>query len=108
MSYEVGYDTALKRDIGYGVPSECEHPDCTKSINRGMSYLCAECHLYFCWEHLLCFSELCQRCTDGKESYNPKPDTAEWIRHKLTHPSWEEWRKENEEVVRTLKLQLGK
>ena len=36
MGYGVGWDSLRSRDIGYGVPSVCEHPGCTKIIDRGM------------------------------------------------------------------------
>jgi len=40
MGWSIGYDEDWKRDIGYGVPSICDHPDCNKEINRGMNYVC--------------------------------------------------------------------
>ena len=40
MSWTVGYDENWKRDIGYGVPSICDHPGCTARIDRGLSYVC--------------------------------------------------------------------
>ena len=30
MSWAVGYDENWKRDVGYGVPSYCDHPDWIK------------------------------------------------------------------------------
>ena len=38
MSWAVGYDSKWQRDIGYGVPSICDHPKCNKEIHRGLSY----------------------------------------------------------------------
>jgi hypothetical protein len=29
-----------------------------------------------------------------KQPFTRKPDLPEWTRHKMTDPSWEEWRKE--------------
>lgn len=43
MSWAVGYDTNWHRDIGYGVPAECDHPECTERIDRGLGYVCAAC-----------------------------------------------------------------
>lgn len=31
--------------------------------------------------------------------FDPKPDTEEWIHHKMTDESWAEWRKENVEKL---------
>ena len=39
MGWEIGYDDNWERDIGYGVPAECDHPDC-QVIDRGLSYVC--------------------------------------------------------------------
>ena len=30
MSWAVGYDSKWQRDIGYGVPSICDHPKCNR------------------------------------------------------------------------------
>ncbi len=38
MGWSIGSDG--DRDIGYGVPAECDHPDCTAEIDRGLSYVC--------------------------------------------------------------------
>jgi hypothetical protein len=32
--------------------------------------------------------------------FTPKPDTAEWVRHKLTDASWQRWRDENPDLAR--------
>lgn len=109
MSWAVGYDDNRKRDIGYGVPSICEHPGCDAQIDRGMGYACGGCHyegegccaLYFCGSHLhyprWLGEMVCERCADGEPPFEPKPDTEEWINHKATDPSWEQWRKEQAE-----------
>jgi len=47
------------RYIGYGVDAICDHPDCSKEINRGLPYVCGtmhgddeiSCEKYFCEEH---------------------------------------------------------
>jgi len=108
MGWSIGYDSNWKRDVGYGVPSVCDHPDCNEKIDRGLGFVCGGepyggekgCGLFFCEKHRF-FSKhdddpkMCERCCDGEEPFNPKPDTEEWKRHKLTHESWAEWRAEN-------------
>jgi hypothetical protein len=42
MGWSLGYDTTWNRDIGYGVPAYCDHPDCHKKIHRGIAYVCGE------------------------------------------------------------------
>jgi hypothetical protein len=50
------------RDIGYGVPATCDHPECSEAIDRGLAYACGGmhgdlgdegCEGYFCDEHLI-------------------------------------------------------
>lgn len=115
MGWSIGYDTNWERDIGYGVPAVCDHPDCDEEIDRGLSYVCGGdayggdhgCGLFFCDNHLNAvpvpvgeedenedYVPLCERCAAGKEPFEPKPDTEEWTNHKMTHESWAEWRKE--------------
>lgn len=60
MGWAIGYDQNWDRDIGYGVPAECDHPDCKAQIDRGLSYVCGGepyggeigCGLFFCDRHL--------------------------------------------------------
>lgn len=113
MSWAIGYNSNLKRDIGYGVPAICDHPKCNERIDRGLSYLCGGqdfdehgCGLCFCSKHLFFHTfrdgesaNVCSRCHNHKKPYMPKPDTYEWIHHKATDPSWAEWRKENPEFM---------
>lgn len=119
MSWAVGYDSNWKRDIGYGVPAICDHPGCNAKIDRGLSYVCGGepyggddgCGLYFCSEHLFYSKHLdrplCECCCNGSDQLpEPTPDTEEWIRHKLTHDSWAEWRDENPEWVAKAKEAL--
>lgn len=118
MGWAVGYDEKWKRWVGYGVPAYCDHPDCNEVIDRGLAYVCAGeepyggdgCGLYFCENHKGHYKEApseaeaddpeplisncCERCRDGKEPFNPKPDHPDWIQHQATDPSWEEWRQE--------------
>ena len=101
MSWAVGYDENWKRDIGYGVPAVCDHPECNAKIDRGLAYVCGGepyggddgCGLYFCEAHLDGYS-MCPRCRYLKPPFEPKPDTPAWTNHKATDPSWAEWRRE--------------
>jgi len=107
MGWAVGYDTRWQRDIGYGVPALCDHPGCGKEIDRGLSYVCGGepyggdrgCGLYFCSAHLRrheTLPQLCGRCSPRlRKPFTPTPDCQEWIKHKLTDPSWAKWREEN-------------
>lgn len=107
MSWAIGYDPDWKRDIGYGVPAWCDHPDCSEEIDRGLSYVCGGaphggdtgCGLYFCLGHG--GGMLCSRCRPGLDDkpFPPKPDHPDWIKHKLTDESWAEWRAENPKAV---------
>lgn len=111
MGWAVGYDSQWNRDIGYGVPSVCDHPGCNRDIDRGLGYVCGGepyggekgCGLYFCGEHLSGYPPLCLRCSQKEEPFSPKPDHPDWISHKLSDPSWEQWRKENPNEVKRLK-----
>ena len=47
------------RDIGYGVSAVCDHPDCSKPIDRGLGHACGGmhgdqegCEKYYSDEHL--------------------------------------------------------
>lgn len=123
MGWSIGYDDNWKRDIGYGVPATCDHPGCGERINRGLSYVCGGepyggdegCGLYFCAAHLtlavgteaITGPQLCERCGEGGEPFLATKDVPEWINHKLTDPSWEKWRKQNPDEVKTLRDVFG-
>lgn len=103
MGWALGFDTTWNRDIGYGVPAYCDHPDCSEKIDRGLSYVCGGepyggengCGLYFCGKHIYRNGPpQCERCVEGKEPFEAKPDHPDWINHKATDPSWAEWRAE--------------
>jgi hypothetical protein len=107
MSWSIGYDESWKRDIGYGVPALCDHPDCNVEINRGLSYVCANeepyggnhgCGLYFCEMHRGFIDwtkgEIC-----AHKNIEAKPDIPMWIDWKLTDKSWQRWRDENPDEV---------
>lgn len=100
----------VERWAGYGVPGECDMPDCRTEINRGMGYRCESywkieededgddtesevggCQLHFCGEHL--------PHTEHGDDITPKPDTEEWVRHMMTDESWQEWRESNPEKL---------
>lgn len=102
MGWSIGYDDNWKRDIGYGVPSICDHPGCKARIDRGLSYVCGGepyggedgCGLFFCHKHQVdtcCHADLV-----------PTPDLPIWMRWKLKDESWAPWRQENPEEVQTL------
>lgn len=102
MSWAVGFDSMWQRDIGYGVPAFCDHPDCDEEIDRGLGYVCGAepyggekgCGLFFCGRHQFGWQQQCERCLAGKQPFMPKPDHPEWVRHKQTDPSWAAWRAE--------------
>lgn len=107
MGWSIGFDSTWNRDIGYGVPAWCDHPDCNAVIDRGLAYVCAGqvpyggagCGLYFCGEHREWSEQIqataCERCAANSDSlFDPKPDHPDWINHKATDPSWAEWRAE--------------
>lgn len=134
MGWSVGFVNG--RDVGYAVPAICDFPKCKVNIDRGLSYVCgglggeAEfgCGLYFCSKHLRTYErnnnsqeispQLCERCGHNFEvgdenwkqfwrAFEPKQDVPEWMRHKLTDPSWQQWRDENPNEVRNIKVLLG-
>lgn len=114
MGWSLGYDSSWQRDIGYGVTAYCDHPKCTKEIDRGLGYVCGGepyggekgCGLYFCGEHLRGYQpQRCPKCARyDHKAYKPKPEHPDWVKHKLTHESWAEWRKNNPAQVGGLKL----
>ena len=125
MGWAVGYDIKWQRDVGYGVPSICDQPECDARIDRGLGYVCGNdpfggehgCGLYFCDQHLsyrfddpddpeIDFGRavpLCERCLDGGQSFDPKPDLDEWLQWKLSDESWQQWRDENPAEVEKIR-----
>lgn len=122
MSWAIGYDYTWRRDIGYGVPAICDHPDCKEEIDRGLAHVCAGeepyggvgCGLFFCGRHLSYLVDAededhaigCERCATGEDPFAPKPDVRQWVEWKLADESWKRWRDENPEEVAGLRLQL--
>ena len=114
MGWSLGYDGTWQRDIGYGVPAYCDHPQCRAVIDRGLSYVCGGepyggdrgCGLYFCDAHLYIGAgrpQRCSRCLYRKRPFAAKPDHPEWLRHKLTDESWAPWRRQNPEETTALR-----
>ncbi len=101
MGWEIGFDERWNRDIGYGVLAWCDHPDCQVEIDRGLGFVCGGepygghrgCGLYFCYKHRS-YRSLCARCMRTQDPFEPKPEHPVWICHRLTDPSWAEWRKD--------------
>lgn len=94
MGYSV-YQNSDGRWAGYGVPATCDQPDCGIEIDRGLSFRCEGCELFFCSEHLLLpghTRQFCECCFEKKASFEPTPDTEEWTNHMSTDPSWQQWR----------------
>ncbi len=117
MGWSIGFDSGWNRDIGYGVPATCDHPECNAKIDRGLSHVCGGdvyggergCGLYFCWDHLLLPMrrlQLCERRERRRKPFAAKPDHPEWIEWKLTDESWQEWRDENPAEVTKLRATL--
>ena len=117
MSWSIGFDSNWDRDIGYGVPAPCDHPECDWKIDRGLAHVCGGdpyggdqgCGLYFCSSHLWFgrskdAPQLCKRCMNYKQPYKPKPDLLEWIEFKLKDSSWSPWRKVNLEKVKQMRM----
>jgi hypothetical protein len=51
---------------------------------------------------------MCERCAKPAAPFAAKPDTDEWIKHKLTCKTWRQWRDENPQEVETIRKQLAK
>jgi hypothetical protein len=115
MSWEIGYDNDLNRDVGYGVPAYCDQPGCTAEIDRGLGHICGGepfggehgCGLHFCTHHLADPHQLCHRCRQGLPHFALKPDHPKWMHWKLTDSSWQEWRNKNPEAVAALTAALA-
>ena len=115
MGWSVGFDPNWRRDIGYGVPSICDHPGCGKEIHRGMAYVCGGepwggddgCGLFFCPDHpgpnRDARQPVCERCAAYADPFEPTPDLPEWVEWKLTDESWGQWRDDNPELVSALR-----
>lgn len=118
MGWSIGWDGHWQRDIGYGVPAYCDHPKCSKEIDRGLSFVCGSepkggeygCGLYFCETHRAYWrrdARVCSRCANYRRPYAAKPDHPTWLLHKLTDESWGQWRSENPSAVREMQQAHG-
>lgn len=115
MGWSIGYDDNWKRDIGYGVPARCDHPDCNEEIDRGLAFACGGepfggehgCGLFFCGDHLAGRHDQCERCRKGEPPFDPTTDHPDWMRWKLTDASWKAWRDQNADEVAKLCAALG-
>lgn len=133
MGWAIGYIGG--RDVGYGVPAVCEHPDCNVEIDRGLAYACGGfpdseygCGLFFCDKHMQ-YAELseedggevvqcCEPCAYRNEhpdadwhtwpkTYDRKPDVLKWVLWKLNAPSWKRWRTETPQEVTELRERVA-
>jgi hypothetical protein len=112
MSWAIGFDNKWQRDIGYGVPAICDHPECNKEIDRGLNYVCTDqepyggdgCGLFFCSEHRGYVED---GCDCEHIAFDPKPDVSKWVEWKLTDESWQRWRDENPEQVAEMRARLA-
>jgi hypothetical protein len=120
MGWAVGFDSNWGRDIGYGVPAQCDFPECIVSIDRGLGCVCGDapyggehgCGLFFCGKHLSPDwggHMVCIKCLHSEPPFTPKPDSAYWMIHKLLDDSWQQWRDENPDSVTAIReaLQQG-
>lgn len=126
MGWSIGYDDKWERDIGYGVPAWCDHPDCWERIDRGLAFVCGGqpyggehgCGLFFCEKHRGYVDiriigsktsetvQLCGRCKYHKPPFTPKSEHPEWITHVLTHDSWHQWRAQHPRKVKAFQATL--
>jgi hypothetical protein len=117
MGWQIGYDNEHQRDIGYGVPAECDFPTCHAAIDRGLGCVCGGapyggekgCGLFFCGKHLFMTKrgQLCNRCFNYKPQYkHPKPDVLQWVIWKARDLSWKEWRIENPAQTKALEQRI--
>lgn len=88
-------DEAICEDCGgEGLDGEEECPTCGGSGDVWVEEECPECDGWGSVEdedeaELL---EVCDMCMREAVPYIPKEDHPAWLYHKLTDPSWEEWR----------------
>ncbi len=116
MSWAIGYDEHWERDVGYGVPSYCDHPDCKEEIDRGLGYICGDepgggehgCGLFFCSKHQVGAHQTCTCCASKKPRppFTPSADHTEWLQHKLTDISWGPWRNKHKAEVKKMREAL--
>lgn len=133
MGYQVYEDRdaladGVERWAGYGVPAECDWPDCTEMIDRGMGFKCEDHGGYVLmldgepisysrfedepdaeeeWTQTpgcgLYFCEQHREDTTAHIAFRAKPDHPTWVNHMLTDESWADWRNDNPEKVAELR-----
>ena len=79
------------RPIGYAFEAECDHPECSVQIDRGLSYVCGDMHgedeyscgKYFCETHRSRWIpghirniRVCQSCAKLYEEFHNEEETA--------------------------------
>jgi len=115
-------DYGVFRWSGYAVPAKCDMPGCDVAIDRGMGYRCEEVtdYVYFKdgkevtedddWDDEVevesegCGLQFCENHLYNHEAHKeafPKPDEPRWLWWILNHESWEKWRDENPDRVKT-------
>ena len=133
MGYQVYEDSKTGRWSGYGVPAECDRPDCATKIDRGLAYRCED-HGH--WRPLLgvvhsgqtgipipkievewvwveeegCGLFFCPTHLPNLALHYgilPKGESPEWLHYILTHESWAQWRKENPDKVKEYMYRLS-
>lgn len=131
MGYRVYEDSKTGRWSGYGVPAECDRPDCATKIDRGLAYRCED-HGH--WRPLLGVVHSGQTCVPIPQIEEewveeegcglffcpthlpnlalhygilPKGESPEWLHYILTHESWVQWRKENPDKVKEYRYRLS-
>ena len=104
MGWSLGYDSWWERDIGYGVPAQCDKPGCTEQIDRGLAYVCGNepyggengCGRYYCYDDLGGEDENgVWECEHEEDGNYISADVEEWTNFKLTDDSWAQWRLDN-------------
>lgn len=117
MYWAIGFDENWNRDVGFDVPSICDHPNCNNAINRGIDHVCggepyggdSHCGLYFCKDHLKLEAistsgenkPVCEQCSAGKPPFRPTVDTKEWVTYKQTSNYWAGWRTYHQNKAKT-------
>lgn len=118
MGWSIGFDSNWDMDVGYGVPAWCNQPECARTIDRGLAYVCGGeplggnqgCGQYYCDNHMFIGGgdpQLCERCIHKREPFPKKPDHPTWIHFKLTDSSWQRWRDEHPELVAAMSETLA-
>lgn len=97
-----GVYQANGRVQGYEIPAYCDYPGCREKIDRGMGYAHDEDKemppsVFCCEKH---------KYKDINSFQVEEKETVEWLNHILTDESWEQWRKDEPEIVEKYKKML--